>query len=88
MDDEQKTTEEKTRELKEKYPNLYAEFVEKQGVPEELVIKAVDEFEGLTREDLYQTLIASIISIAALELSMGLGEALEEFLEKKEVPTA
>ena len=88
MDDELDITEEQKRELKEKYPNLYAEFVEKQGVPEELIIKAVNEFEGLTKEDLYQSLIASIISIAALELSMGLGEALEEILKTKDIPTA
>lgn len=80
-------SEERIKELEEKYPNLFARFQE-SGMSREMIAFSVDDFEKLDKEDLYSTLIVCFMGLATVGLLMNVEDVIRELLSKKDTPTA
>lgn len=80
-------SEERIRELEEKYPNLFAHFQE-IGMSKEMIAFSVDDFEKLNKEELYTTLIVCLMGLATVGLAMSVEDVMQELLSKKDTPTA
>lgn len=83
MDEKEKEIgEERIAELKSKYPSLFENF----GVvlKEEILAKGIDEYENVSREELYETIFALMLKLAMADVAMDAARKLAKaFMEEE-----
>ena len=76
----------KIAELKEKYPELFADYSEM--LPEETIVTAIEQYEKLSRPQLYDLIMVLILKLATYEACAGMLGSILDVVPEGKLPKA